>query len=76
MVTYHLVRDVLERTLDQHGPDASALAGVVAELVPLDQRSTAYEDVCGKLRTAMWLPSRRACEMARVAWRALPMEVR
>ena len=53
-VTHHQVRDVPEDALHEHGPDARALAGVVAELVPSEYREVAYEDVYGMLRTAMW----------------------
>ena len=74
-VTYHQVRDVLEAALEQHGPNASALAGAVAELVPPEYRTVAYEDVLDKLRTSVWSP-RCACDLARIAWRALPLEVR
>jgi len=76
MVTYHQVRDVLEDALHEHGPDASALAGAVAELVPSEYRSVAYKYLYDKLRTAMWLPPRCACALAAIAWRALPLEVR
>jgi hypothetical protein len=45
MITYLQVRDVLEAALEQHGPNASALAGAVAELAPSQYREVAYEDV-------------------------------
>jgi hypothetical protein len=48
----------------------------VAELVPSQHREVAHEDVYDKLRTAMWPPPRCACQLARLAWRALPLEVR
>lgn len=76
MLTYQQVRDVLERALRQHGPNASALANAVAELVASEYRGVVYEDVYDKLRTAMWPPPRCACALASLAWRALPMEVR
>lgn len=76
MVTYHQVRDVLERALSQHGPNACAPAGAVAELGPHDQRNTAYWDVYDKLSTTTWPPPRGERDVARLAWRALPQEVR
>ena len=75
MVTYHQVRDALERAVHEYGPDASALEGAVAELVLLEYREVAYADVYDKLRAAMWPPPRCACDLARVAWRALPSYV-
>ena len=76
MVTYHQVRDVFEGALEQHGPNASALAGAVAELVPPQHRAVAYNDVYDKLRTAVWPSPRCAFELTRIAWRALPLAVR
>jgi hypothetical protein len=76
MVTYWQNRDVLEAALQQHDPDALALAGAICELVPPQHREVAYEGVYDKLRTAVWPPPRCACELARLAWRALPLEVR
>jgi hypothetical protein len=76
MPTYHEIRDVVERALEQHGPNASALAGAIAELVRPEYRTVAYEDVCDKLRTAMWPPPRCACELRVLVWMAMPAEVR
>jgi len=42
MITYLQVRDVLEAALEQHGPNASALAGAVCELVPPEYREVTY----------------------------------
>lgn len=53
MVTYQQVSDFLERSLHEYGPDASALATAVAELVPPQHREVAYEFVYDKLRTAL-----------------------
>ena len=52
------------------------LADAVAELVPPQHRAVAYDYVYDKLRTAMWPSPRCACELARLGWRALPLEVR
>jgi len=75
MLSYHLIRDALEVALEHHGFDARALVRAVAELVPLDQRTTVYEEVHDKIRTAMWPPPRCACELAALAWRARPEQV-
>lgn len=75
MVRYHKVRDVLECALHEHGPNASCLAGAVAELVRLEYRGVVYEGVYDQLRTAMSSLPRCACELAALEWRALPMEV-
>ena len=45
MLTYHEIREVVERALEQRGPNESALAGAVATLVPPDCRGEAYTDV-------------------------------
>jgi len=76
MVTYRQVRDVLEAALEQHGPNASHLTGAIADLVPSEYREVAYEAVHDKLRTGVWPPPSCACELARIAWRELPLEVR
>lgn len=76
MVTYQHVRDVLECALLQYGPNASRLASAVAELVPSQHREVAYEDVYNKIRTSVWPPPRCPCDLARIAWRALPLDVR
>jgi hypothetical protein len=75
MVTYHQVRDVLEAALEQHGPNPSALAGAVCALVSPQHRATAHEDVYDRIRTSVWSP-RCVCDLARIAWPALPTEVR
>jgi hypothetical protein len=76
MVTYRQVRDTIERALHEHGPYAHVLAGAVAELVPPEYRTVTYEVAYDKLRSALWPPPRCAGVLARLAWRALPREVR
>lgn len=76
MVTYHQVRDTIERTIEHHGLDAHVLADAVAELVPAQYREVFCEYVYDKLRTSVWPPPRCACELAGLAWRSLPLEVR
>lgn len=76
MVTYRQVRDTIEHALHEHGPYAHALAASVAELVLPEYRSVTCEVAYDKLRTAVWSPRRCVCELARTAWRALPVEVR